>query len=911
MSRPSRSRSIGRHRPKHIERTRLQLEPLEPRTMLSADLPMPVAVSGAVGAEVLALEIASPSASAHERFVNRIATALVDQPLADAVQDRLVGWLDRGMSRERAAAMVLQSEPARRVEILNTYEKLLHREPTAGEFQFHLSETARGADQLAVIWRVIGSAEYFQNRGGGTHEGYLNAMADDLWQRSPTETETARWVGALDRGVPRSRVVADLLRSPSYREATAVRIASIATPGRVDEQLAARVSTAWQGPRALTRAKALMLGSAPYLDSILATPSLPPVSSLPESELASPPPVGYPFTPEFSLLTNWNPIAPGGVDLFSLASFGASPDGNYWVGTIASGLFAYDPVTMISTSVWSGAANSIAPISNTEAWLIGSDQWQEGPLFIASITSSGTLSTVADLPGGDSPSQIGASADGIVWVLGGSGTAYSYQEASDSWSVIPNNGFSIKQLGIGSASNIWAIGSDAQGSAVLLSWSSGGGWAVDSEFSGTTPTEVSAAADGSVWVVADSVLFLRPPGGSWAAVTKQTPPGMFFGIAANDRNRVLASFDSAQVLQVLSFGLLDRPATPFPEVTDQWDAGYAAINAGLGIVAPGGVRALYNDAIATLSGYLNKIESTLPGQEIPRPPDVSPTNWDAIKSQLINELNDVMGVNNLYTQLTTLNSDIGTVTNDRLVAAGTLVALTQSEQQNDTASLAIVGVFEAALAAMAAAFSGGAAIGAAAIASGIDNLIGDLTNQPNPGPDTKLEETYAALLTTLGNLFTDNVKTFAQQQTTIVGDYGMLSTLGTAISSGLWDWEDVTTSAIEQATSNSYDLFFYQTLMPIKWQIVYMEDYICDLYVCNQLKPPTYDLYEVVLQQSNTSLLADVWFVNQIGASTNPFDNPGPYPTEELLTAIWNLGVSQSDFYNAQNGWDLKIVNAT
>lgn len=74
---------------------------------------------------------------------------------------------------------------------------------------------------------------------------------------------------------------------------------------------------------------------------------------------------------------------------------------------------------------------------------------------------------------------------------------------------------------------------------------------------------------------------------------------------------------------------------------------------------------------------------------------------------------------------------------------------------------------------------------------------------------------------------------------------------------------------------------------------------------------PDYCTYTVVISQGQNSVLENVFYVNQIGSTTNPFSKDGIYPQQALMTAIFNLGVAESDFYNSQNGWALNIVNAT
>lgn len=866
-------------------RFQLVLESLEERTLLDAS-PLPALANN---------EPLTPN----ERFVHRISSALVDVPLSERVQDRLVAWLDAGRSREFVAEWILKTPAARRAEVTNSFKKLLHREPTAQELRFFSTRPGRGADQLGTIWRLVRSLEYFQTQGGGTPAGFVNALCEDLLDRQATAEEVEAWVGLMQRGTTRERLTLDLLTSTEYQEAAARRIARQASPRVDNPDLIAEALAAFRDRLPITAAKARVFGSDEYLQWLLNPPAVEGDPS-PGNHIVPPNP-GYPFTPGFSLYTNWNPVFPANFDLGEIEAIGASPEGTFWFA-YSFGVDVFDAIAGTTITAYGDGASWVSPISDTEAWIVG----PMGNNFVAKITTQGGFTQAAALPGGDAASQVAAGSDGTVWVLGQSGTVYSYASATDSWSTISNDGFTIQQISLGSAENIWAIGQQ-QGTNVVLSWASGTGWTVDSYFNQSNPTQIAATADGSVWAMVDGFVVQRPPGDTWALVPNQTVPGEVLQLVAADRNRSLAIVDAYPFLQVLSVGVVDRPATAFPEVTDQWQLGYDAINDAFGITATGGIRSLYDDALGDFQTWLNDLQNG----NVPIPLGISNENWGAITGQIAAELNNVLAVNRLFTQLNNLNTAIGLVNGDRLNAANTLVGLTTQQQQNDTAELFIVGMFEAALDGIAAALSGGAAVAASIIASGVDSVISDLTSQPNPTPDTKLAETYAELETLLANLFLTNETNYGTAQTKILQDYGMLSAVGQAVNSGSWDWEDTEGSTLAQSASNAFDLFFYQTLMPVKWQIVYLNDYICDLYTCPTIYSPDYCTYTVVISQGQNSVLENVFYVNQIGSTTNPFSKDGIYPQQALMTAIFNLGVAESDFYNSQNGWALNIVNAT
>src|SRR5262249_14183726 len=63
---------------------------------------------------------------------------------------------------------------------------------------------------------VAGSPEYFQSRGGGTVEGFLNALYDDALGRDVDAAGLAGWGRALANGVSRAQVAALVFARPEF-----------------------------------------------------------------------------------------------------------------------------------------------------------------------------------------------------------------------------------------------------------------------------------------------------------------------------------------------------------------------------------------------------------------------------------------------------------------------------------------------------------------------------------------------------------------------------------------------------------------------------------------------------------------------------------------------------------------------
>jgi hypothetical protein len=65
---------------------------------------------------------------------------------------------------------------------------------------------------------LASSPEYFQTRGGGTNDGFLNAVYQDSFKRAIDGSGQATFSQALTAGLSRAQVVTTLFTSDEYRQ---------------------------------------------------------------------------------------------------------------------------------------------------------------------------------------------------------------------------------------------------------------------------------------------------------------------------------------------------------------------------------------------------------------------------------------------------------------------------------------------------------------------------------------------------------------------------------------------------------------------------------------------------------------------------------------------------------------------
>jgi hypothetical protein len=129
-----------------------------------------------------------------------------------------VGMLNAGTaSRSDVAMDVLTSVEYRGDLIAMWYQEIFHRPVDPTGLALNQNLFASGATDEQIIAGLMGSGEYYANRGGSTPQGFVTALYQDLFGRAPDAGGMALWTGALASGVSRQQVALDLLSSQEWR----------------------------------------------------------------------------------------------------------------------------------------------------------------------------------------------------------------------------------------------------------------------------------------------------------------------------------------------------------------------------------------------------------------------------------------------------------------------------------------------------------------------------------------------------------------------------------------------------------------------------------------------------------------------------------------------------------------------
>lgn len=160
------------------------------------------------------VNIFDDGSSANQRFVNQTYLDLLLRP-ADpaglAFWSRLLN--SQRVSRGQVAQQIAGSIEHRTRQVESAYQALLNRPADPSGLEFWVGFLMGGGTVDHLKAALIGSSEYFQNRGGGTDDGFLASVYRDVLRRSIDTSGQAFFRQQLDDGVSRNSVALTVLQS--------------------------------------------------------------------------------------------------------------------------------------------------------------------------------------------------------------------------------------------------------------------------------------------------------------------------------------------------------------------------------------------------------------------------------------------------------------------------------------------------------------------------------------------------------------------------------------------------------------------------------------------------------------------------------------------------------------------------
>jgi len=190
--------------------------------------PVSVAISGdglsaTVTTQATILEELLPDGTrgtANQRFVMEIYRDVLDRAAEQGGLDYWTAKLDAGESHSQLAHEIVQLALPReeqRDEVQALYETYLHRAPDAGGLEHWTAFLYDGGtdEELAAI--LVSAPEYRQSRGGGTNDGFLDALFQDALGRTVDASGRVFYDAIMAKGATPASVAAIIFGSDEYR----------------------------------------------------------------------------------------------------------------------------------------------------------------------------------------------------------------------------------------------------------------------------------------------------------------------------------------------------------------------------------------------------------------------------------------------------------------------------------------------------------------------------------------------------------------------------------------------------------------------------------------------------------------------------------------------------------------------
>src|SRR5262245_48426502 len=127
------------------------------------------------GAMLIADAAASPVARNCNpvSFLESVWQDLLGRAISPGEKATLLNLLDSGATHAQVAQIVLNSVEYRSKLAQSLYQQFLGRAASQAEGNFILIALQQGATVEQLIAMIVSSTEYYQNRGGGTNDGFL------------------------------------------------------------------------------------------------------------------------------------------------------------------------------------------------------------------------------------------------------------------------------------------------------------------------------------------------------------------------------------------------------------------------------------------------------------------------------------------------------------------------------------------------------------------------------------------------------------------------------------------------------------------------------------------------------------------------------------------------------------------
>jgi uncharacterized protein (TIGR03118 family) len=152
------------------------------------------------------------------RFVDRIYQDLLGRQADAGGLAFWTGQMDQGMTRAQVVSAIENTVEFQTGVVQKAYQQFLHRAADQGGLSFWVSFLQQGNTVEQMEAGLVGSAEYFQNREGGTNAGFLATLFQDALGRAIDMNAQNFFTQQLAGGASLGQVAGQVFASTDFQQ---------------------------------------------------------------------------------------------------------------------------------------------------------------------------------------------------------------------------------------------------------------------------------------------------------------------------------------------------------------------------------------------------------------------------------------------------------------------------------------------------------------------------------------------------------------------------------------------------------------------------------------------------------------------------------------------------------------------
>ncbi len=156
--------------------------------------------------------------TADQRWISEVYRDLLNRQVDPEGLSHWGAQLTAGESRDSIVTQIEHTREFADVTVEQLYQRYLHRSADGGGLDFFSAQLEGGKTIEQISAELAGSDEFFSAQGGGTNDGFLNAVYEDALERPIDPTGLAWWNSVLAGGATRTQVVDQILTTQEYRQ---------------------------------------------------------------------------------------------------------------------------------------------------------------------------------------------------------------------------------------------------------------------------------------------------------------------------------------------------------------------------------------------------------------------------------------------------------------------------------------------------------------------------------------------------------------------------------------------------------------------------------------------------------------------------------------------------------------------